>query len=87
MLQISVLLIFVTVLPRVDAELVDARRRLGQDVNGVTGGGHVVEEVDGQGRQGKDEHPQGRQHISQHYELHERGGGTTLACIMAGMDG
>lgn len=62
----------VTILPRVNTELVDASWRLSQNVNGVAGGVHVVEEVDRQGREGKHQHPQDSQHICDHYELDEQ---------------
>lgn len=63
----------VTILPRINTELVDARWGLSQYVNGVAGGIHVVEEVDRQGREGKHQHPQDSQHICDHYELDDKG--------------
>lgn len=59
----------VTVLPRIHAQLVDTRWRLRQNVDGVAGGVHVVQEVDGQGGEGEHQHPQHGQYVRQHYEL------------------
>lgn len=58
-----------TVLPGVHAKLVDASRRLGQHVDGAAGGVHVIEEVDGQGGEGKHQHPEHGQQVSRHDEL------------------
>ena len=58
------------VLPRVDTELVGTRWGLGQDVNSVAGGIHVVEEVGRQGGEGKHQQPQHSQYRCHH---HERG--------------
>lgn len=48
----------VTVLPCINTELVDTRWSLSQYVDGVAGGVHVVEEVDGQGRESEHQQPE-----------------------------
>lgn len=54
----DLLIMSLTVLPCVDTELVDTRWRLSQNIDGVAGGVHVVEEVDWQRRECKHQQPQ-----------------------------
>ena len=58
-----------TVLASVDAELVDAGRRLGQYGNSMTGSIHVVTEVNRKCREGKHQEPQNSQDVGHHNEL------------------
>ena len=71
-----------TILPRINTQLVDARWRLSQNVDGVAGGAHVVEEVDRQGREGEHHQPQYGQHIRHHDKLHKEGAEWALRCIL-----
>lgn len=57
-----------TVLPGVHTQLVDAGGRLGEDVDGTAGAGHVVEEEDGKCRQGEHQEPDHGQEIRDHDE-------------------
>lgn len=55
-------------MPGINAELIDTGWSLSQNINGVTGGIHIVEEVNRQGREGKHQQPQHSQDICHHYE-------------------
>lgn len=71
-----------TVLPCINTELVDARGGLRQNIDSVAGGIHVVEEVDGQGREGEHQHPHHRQQVCHHYKLEREGAEQTLGLIL-----
>lgn len=70
----------VTVLPCINAELVDTGWGLSQNINGMAGCIHVVEEVDGQGREGQHQQPQHSQYICHHYKLYRQE--STIRIIM-----